>query len=219
MLTIVTPADPDRRARTITALSEAADGAIWAGTRKDVYRLDDARGHPSLRRVEIGLPNDFPDERDIVDLLEDEDGSLWIATQAGLYRRWPDGRAVRYTVNDGLPAQFFSDLYEDNEKHFWAATQRAAFLVSLRWRARDRREHHDGGWAGRQLGDMSLQSLIAGYGPGLRRGFRKSFLMPDQHQVVRAPTALATASLIPPSSRWPKTWRATSGSARVIPAL
>ena len=41
----------------------------------------------TLRRVEIGLPNNFPEQREIVDLLEDRRRSLWIATPLGLYRR------------------------------------------------------------------------------------------------------------------------------------
>ena len=123
MFTTVAPTDQDRRARTITVLFEAGDGTIWAGSRNDLYRLDDARGHPSLRRVEIGLTNEYSDEREIVKLVEDEQGSLWIATALGLFRRWPDGRAVRYTVRDGLPAQYLSDLFEDHDKHLWAATR------------------------------------------------------------------------------------------------
>ena len=39
-------------------------------------------------------------------MLEDARGSLWIAAPSGLYRRWPDGSAARYTERDGLPHEY-----------------------------------------------------------------------------------------------------------------
>ena len=48
-------------------------------------------------------------------MLEDAHGSLWIAAPSGLYRRWPDGSAARYTTRDGLPNNFLQDLFEDHE--------------------------------------------------------------------------------------------------------
>jgi hypothetical protein len=68
--------DGDRHAAEITVLREARDGTIWVGSNKELYRLDQTGGHVTLRRVEIGLLNNFPEQREIVDLLEDRRRSM-----------------------------------------------------------------------------------------------------------------------------------------------
>jgi ligand-binding sensor domain-containing protein len=120
--------DSDRHAAEITVLREARDGTIWVGSNKELYRLDQTGGHVTLRRVEIGLLNNFPEQREIVDLLEDRRRSLWIATPLGLYRRRADGSTARYAIRDGLPGESFSSLLEDHEGHLWATTRDAGFF-------------------------------------------------------------------------------------------
>ena len=61
-------------------------------------------------------------------MLEDARGSLWIATPSGLYRRWPDGTAARYTARDGLPSDDLSDILEDHEGRLWVATRLNGFF-------------------------------------------------------------------------------------------
>ena len=122
MFAVVVPDDEDRRARAITVLHEARDGTIWVGTRKGLHRVEHANGRVSLRSIEIGLPNDFPEQREIFDVLEDGRGSLWIAAPSGLYRRWPDSVSARYTTRDGLPQNHLFDLLEDHEGQLWAGT-------------------------------------------------------------------------------------------------
>jgi ligand-binding sensor domain-containing protein/two-component sensor histidine kinase len=128
MFTVVAVDDPSGRASAITVLREGRDGIIWAGTNNGLYRLDLRRGGHVLRPVDIHLPNAFPEQRIISDLLEDSRGSLWIAAPSGLYRRWPDGNSARYTKQDGLPADYLSDLLEDHEGHLWAGTRLAGFF-------------------------------------------------------------------------------------------
>ena len=60
-----------------------------------------------MRPVDIHMPSEFPEQRVVADVLEDAHGSLWVATPSGLYRRWPDGSAARYTTRDGLPNDYF----------------------------------------------------------------------------------------------------------------
>ena len=108
MFTVIIPAGEDGQASVITVLREGRDGTIWAGTNKGLFRLESANGRRSLRPVDVGLPNEFPEQRIIADVLEDARGSLWIAAPSGLYRRWPDGSAARYTARDGLPERLRS---------------------------------------------------------------------------------------------------------------
>ena len=105
MFAVVVPGTEDLRATAVTVLLEGRDGTIWAGTNNGLYRLEGAKGHRSLQRVEIGIPRENAEQGVIQDLLEDARGSLWIAAPSGLYRRWSDGSAARYTIRDGLPAR------------------------------------------------------------------------------------------------------------------
>jgi signal transduction histidine kinase/ligand-binding sensor domain-containing protein len=128
MFAVVVPDDQDLRARAITVLREGRDGTIWVGTTKGLFRLEYGNGRRSLRPVDIHLPTEFPEQRIIEDVLEDARGSLWIAAPSGLYRRWPDGSAARYTTRDGLPNDFVSDLLEDHAGQLWAGTRLAGFF-------------------------------------------------------------------------------------------
>ena len=123
MFVAVVPGDGDTPVRGITVLREARDGTIWAGTNEGLYRLEAVAGGRALRRVEIGLPQDNPEQRVITDVLEDRRGSLWITAPSGLYRRWPDGSSAHYTMRDGLPHDYLSDLLEDQTGGLWAGTR------------------------------------------------------------------------------------------------
>jgi ligand-binding sensor domain-containing protein/two-component sensor histidine kinase len=128
MFTIIVPDDADRQARVITVLLEGRDGTIWAGTNNGVYRLERANGRQALRPVDVHIPNEFPEQRIVADVLEDARGSLWIAAPSGLYRRWPDGSAARYTKRDGLPGDYVQDLMVDHEGRLWAGTRLSGFF-------------------------------------------------------------------------------------------
>jgi ligand-binding sensor domain-containing protein/two-component sensor histidine kinase len=127
MFTVIVPDDNDRRGGAINVLREGRDGTIWAGTDNGLYRLE-TTGRRSLRPIEIRLANDYPEQRIIADVVEDARRSLWIATPSGLYRRWPDGSAARYTARDGLPSEHLSDVLEDHEGRLWVATRLNGFF-------------------------------------------------------------------------------------------
>src|SRR5207245_770632 len=128
MFTVALPEDQDRRARAITVLLEDRNGTIWCGTQKGLSRLERINNRIALRSVDIGIPNEYAEQRIISDLLEDRYGSLWIAAPSGLYRRWPDQSAARYTRHDGLPDEYLSDLLEDHEGNLWAGTLLGGFF-------------------------------------------------------------------------------------------
>ncbi len=128
MFTVIVPEDQDRRARAITVLLEDRNGTIWCGTQKGLSKLERTNDRIALRSVDIGIPNEYPEQGLISDLLEDRHGSLWIAAPSGLYRRWPDGSAARYTRRDGLPNEYLSKLFQDNQGQLWAATLLGGFF-------------------------------------------------------------------------------------------
>ena len=128
MFTVIVPEDQDRRARAITVLLEDRGGAIWCGTLKGLAKLDQINDRLALRFLDIGIPNDYPEQHAISDVLEDRHGSLWIAAPSGLYRRWPDGSAARYTRHEGLSNEYLSDLLEDHEGNLWAGSPLGGFF-------------------------------------------------------------------------------------------
>ena len=101
---------------------------IWCGTQKGLSKLERTNDRIALRSVDIGIPNEYPEQRVISDLLEDRYGSLWAAAPSGLYRRWPDGSAARYAKRDGLPNEYLSKLFQDNQGQLWAATLLGGFF-------------------------------------------------------------------------------------------
>ena len=116
---------------TINALLEDHTGVIWAGGGRGLYRLEQTNGDWTSHSVEIGLPRDV--EKDIIvrGLVEDRQGALWVGTGSGLYRRWPDGRAERYTTENGLPSNDVLALLMDADGQLWAGTRKGLSQIAL----------------------------------------------------------------------------------------
>ena len=128
MFTVILPEDEDRRAQSITVVREGREGAIWVGTLKGLYRLERTDGRFELHLVDLEMPSESPEQRFVLDLLEDRYGSLWVASASGLYRRWPDGTLGRYTTRDGLPGASLQDLLADQRGQLWAGTRDGGFF-------------------------------------------------------------------------------------------
>lgn len=128
MFVPVLPEDGIPRSRSTNVLLEDRSGVLWVGTLNGLFRMENVNGRRSLRAVEIGLPNDYPEQRFISDLLEDRNGSLWIAAPSGLYCRRPDGRVQHFTTHDGLPMDYLHCLLEDRDGHLWGGTREHGFF-------------------------------------------------------------------------------------------
>lgn len=77
------------------------------------------------------MPKENWDQTIVTALLEDRHGTLWVGTQAsGLYRRWPNGRAERYTTRDGLPDDHVLALLEDREGRLWVGVWNGLCRIS-----------------------------------------------------------------------------------------
>ena len=128
MFVPILPEDGNPRSRNTNVLLEDRSGVLWVGTLNGLFRLEEANGRQSLHYVEIGLPNDYPEQRFISDLLEDRSGSLWIATPSGLFCRRPNGRVEHFTKHDGLPMDYLHCLLEDRDGHLWGGTREHGFF-------------------------------------------------------------------------------------------
>jgi len=56
-------------------------------------------------------------------IVADRRGNLWIGAESGLYRRFPDGRAERYTTRHGLPLNEIRAVFEGRDGQLWLATR------------------------------------------------------------------------------------------------
>ncbi len=108
----------------ITALAEDESGALWVGTANGSL----ARRDPSGRwRV---FPDAGPPPARIHALrAEAGEAAIWAATARGLFRRYPDGRAVRVPV-EGLRSQAVTALARDYQGGLWVGTGEGALRLS-----------------------------------------------------------------------------------------
>jgi signal transduction histidine kinase/ligand-binding sensor domain-containing protein len=120
-------APADRAMLSVNVLREAG-GTIWAGTGDGLYRLDATGQHRSLRRVDIGIPDATAEGMDVSDVLDDGEGGLWVTAPSGLFRRWKNGRAARYTGVDGISFSFIEQLFRDRRGRLWAGTRLNGFM-------------------------------------------------------------------------------------------
>lgn len=120
--TVYYPVD-DKLARGVNALAEDSSGAIWVGTRGGVFRMQTGGSQPAFQFVDVGMPRRGGDDTLVEALLVDRRGSLWIGTGTALYRRTPDGRAERYTKQNGLLDTFIQSLLEDADGSLWVGTR------------------------------------------------------------------------------------------------
>ncbi len=95
--------------KSVWAIMEATDGALWLGTERGLARLKNGRSSLFTPR------NGFPDD-DVNHILEDNTGHLWVGGERGIYRLLrselddvADGRSARvqyvaYDEEEGLPS-------------------------------------------------------------------------------------------------------------------
>ena len=114
---------PDRRSQQINRLIEDHTGAIWCGTDKGLYRLQQQNNQATFESVDIGIPARPESNPYVSSILEDRRGALWVGTAEGLFRRLPDGRAERFTTQQGLPSNFVQSLLEDSQGRLWVGTR------------------------------------------------------------------------------------------------
>jgi signal transduction histidine kinase/ligand-binding sensor domain-containing protein len=100
-----------------TALAEAPDGTIWAGTLAGLL-LRRTGGH----FVPLEPPNHDALGR-VWALWPAPDGSLWAGTEVGGLLHWSDGRFYRYTTKDGLPSDSIVQVLGDVAGNIWLGSR------------------------------------------------------------------------------------------------
>ena len=128
MFSTILTDDQNQSISAVNALLEDHEGNLWCASNKGLYRLERAAGSLRLHAIDLGTPKDYPAQSQILSLIEDATGCLWVATPSGLYQRRPNGTAVRYTKNDGLPTDYIQTLFVDDEKRLWAGTRDSGFF-------------------------------------------------------------------------------------------
>ncbi|MCF7730747.1 MAG: response regulator [Akkermansiaceae bacterium] len=107
-------------ADSVTAVFQAADGALWFGAAKGGAARFDGRQFSTVT-AEDGLPAGSS----ISAITEDEEGRMWLATDKGLCLYGPktasSGMTV-FTTADGLPADQITSLAKDKAGRWWVGT-------------------------------------------------------------------------------------------------
>jgi len=118
MFVVYHPGD-NRMASNIKALYEDRSGAVWVGTWRGLYRLEQAGGQVKFHYIELGAPASEPQAQVVRNILEDRQGALWLTTDSGLYRRFSDGTVDRFTENHGFSSERLLGLIEDQKGRLW----------------------------------------------------------------------------------------------------
>ena len=100
-----------------TALTETADGNIWAGTLAGFLLRWDGRQFVSLE------PPDRNSLGRIWALWPSPDGSLWAGTEEGGLLHWNHGKFFRYTIENGLPSDSIVQVLGDDDGNLWLGTR------------------------------------------------------------------------------------------------
>ncbi len=100
---------------SITALAEAADGSIWAGTEKGLNHLVD--GKVTRFGTADGLGHEW-----VRSLCVDARGMLWVGTAGGGLSAWKDGHFITLGVSHGLPNGRIDLILDDGQNNLWVGT-------------------------------------------------------------------------------------------------
>jgi len=103
---------------TVYAVTQTADGYVWAATQEGFVRFDgsnfvvfDKAATPAIRN------------NNTLALLAARDGSLYAATNGGGLVRVEGDRSRSYSVTDGLPSNAVTALYQSSDGTIWIGTQ------------------------------------------------------------------------------------------------
>ena len=99
--------------RAIRVIYEDSKTNLWIGTSRGLYVGKDGRFRPS---GEQGLSTPI-----IREILEDHAGNLWVGTEEGLWQL-RQGKATKFTKQQGLPGNAVIALYEDAAGDLWIGT-------------------------------------------------------------------------------------------------
>jgi ligand-binding sensor domain-containing protein/signal transduction histidine kinase len=111
-----------------SSLLKDKNGIIWAGTYGNgVLFYNTKTKQQGNLRYNAQNKNSLSSDR-VNDLFEDSQNNLWLATEDGLCKYLPQTNSFkRYTIANGLPANFILSLAEDDNKLLWVSTTKGLF--------------------------------------------------------------------------------------------
>ncbi|HSY18314.1 MAG TPA: ATP-binding protein, partial [Candidatus Acidoferrales bacterium] len=113
-----------------TALAEAPDGTIWAGTLAGTLLRWDGAKFITL------VPPDRNSLGRIWALWPTADDGVWAGTEEGGLLHWSNGQFRRYTVQDGLPSDSIVQILGDAAGDLWLGTRAGIVRIQAAARAR-----------------------------------------------------------------------------------
>ncbi len=123
MFTVYFPND-DAGSRNVTKLLETSAGALWCGTARGLYRLEQNNGQVVFQLAGVRMATGNKTYIQVTSIIEDERGALWIGSATGIIRLLRDGRVEHYHKDrHGLPDNSIHSLLEDREGRIWVGTR------------------------------------------------------------------------------------------------
>jgi diguanylate cyclase (GGDEF)-like protein len=112
------------RTGRITAITQAADGAIWwAADDEGVGRF--FNGARRIFTTADGLPSNHA-----MCLYADSGGDIWVGTASGGLSRIREGKVSSWTPEQGLPEATVGSIIEDNHQHLWLGGNAGIYSLS-----------------------------------------------------------------------------------------
>lgn len=122
---------PESVGMDVHGLSPLPDGTMWFGGDGGAYGF--RPGTPGVTHLsrEQGLPSNH-----VTEVFQDSQGRLWVGTDAGVFRRDPNGHVSTLDRRDGLPDPYVYFIGEDPERGVWFGTNRGAARLDATGRLR-----------------------------------------------------------------------------------
>ena len=113
----------------ITAFAQTADGYLWIGSTRGLFRFDGVEFEPYVPPAGASLPG-----HNIIALLSTPDGGLWIAFKSSGVVFLKDGNIKVFSRPEELPKSEIFCLAQDADGRIWAGTLRGlALFDGARW--------------------------------------------------------------------------------------
>ena len=107
----------------VAYIFESLGGEIWLGMYEGgLSKLDQETGQFTHYRHNPNDPESLSSDAVLV-ITQDCTGTMWVGTGGGLNRFDPQsGKAIHYTVKDGLPNDVIYGIVEDDQGYLWLST-------------------------------------------------------------------------------------------------
>jgi len=105
----------------ITAILHGSNGVVWLGTRRGLMRYSEGRAE----LIDFPVASSAPDVRAIA---QDAYGSIWFGMMGGGLGCLSNGVVKQFRKSVGMPSDFISTLYFDNEEALWIGTSGSGLI-------------------------------------------------------------------------------------------